>query len=689
MRPLGNIVALLAALAALLFTASRAAAAPPKPSSLDLSAMPVFGPNSPLPDGWSSYVVWLHNSGGAEVTGTLKLEAKTTFARDVSRCVTSAAFTLAPGARAALELPTHGYGSSPADLELVAVAPDGSTLATATLPEPRPNDPLLVDLSTPSRIAGRVREAGLLLSNRAGGGMRVGTALVTTPPTDPSSGDLVLPRWPAGYSSASLVIASGRRLSALGKRELAALSDWVLAGGALGVALERPEDARFVPLTALVGGAIERTRPQPELLASTLFYQPGELAPGTMLGPKSAGRTPIVASRLAPGVDVAAMLEGFTGGNLRPSPWGAVASYGLGEVHLLAFDLGEPFASDRWVTLKLSDLLRHAYERKVAVALPLGQTAFDGPGANAIRAELDPNRSMRWTIVVSAIILLLYAAVAGPVSFFLAAKRGKPLRALVHLPMWAAGTLALVVTIGLLGKGIKGRARHLTLIESGAGMERAAATRFRGFYASAAREISVQPTARSSLVEVATGDDFVERTLVVDRDGAHLERLRTKPWATTVVRDDGFASLAGGVSIARDATGEVTVTNRAARDLVAAVLKLPGRGFVSFRRIADGKAVKATEGTAVSAPIGSLLTYSGLHPLSAHLLGPIVDAHAEGLGAALAAVEAQANETDWWPDDVPVLLAQLDGGEGKLRDSGFDIDRDRVIVRVVGWGGVP
>jgi hypothetical protein len=263
------------------------------------------------------------------------------------------------------------------------------------------------------------------------------------------------------------------------------------------------------------------------------------------------------------------------------------------------------------------------------------------------------------------------------------------LRALVHLPLWAAGTLALVVTIGLLGKGIKGRARHLTLIESGAGMERAAATRFRGFYASAAREISVQPLARSSLVEVATGDDFVERTLVVDRDGAHLERLRTKPWATTVVRDDGFASLAGGVSIARDASGEVIVHNRAARDLVGVVLKLPSRGFVTFARIADGKAVKASEGTALSAPIGALLTYSGLHPLNAHLLGPTLDAHAEGLGAALAAVEAQANEADWWPDDVPVLLAQLDGGEGKPQDSGFELDRDRVIVRVVGWGGVP
>jgi len=510
---------------------------------------------------------------------------------------------------------------------------------------------------------------------------------VTTPPTDPTSGDLTLPRWPAGWAPASLVVTSGRRLASLGKPALRALSDWVLAGGALGVALERPEDSRFAPLTTLVGGSIERTSPPPELLAPALFYQPGEAPPGSTFGPRGA-RSPIVATRLAPSAETAPLLEGYSGGNLRASPWGAVASYGLGEVHLLAFDLGEPFAADHWVTLKLTDLLRHAFERRVAVALPLGRTGFDGLGANAIRAELDPNRSMRWTIVVSALILLVYAALAGPLSFWLASRKGKPLRALVHLPLWAAGTLGLVVTIGLLGKGIRGRARHLTLIESGAGMERAAATRFRGFYASSTREMIVHPSTRSSLVEVATGDDFVDRTLVVDRDGAHLERLRTKPWATVVVRDDGFASLAGGISIVPAAGGDVTVHNRTAHDLVAVVLHVPSKGFVLFPRLADGKSVKASEGTALSK---SLVTSSlgPLHPLGATELAPSVDAHAEGLGAALAALEAQANETDWWPSDAPVLLAQVAGGEGKLTDSGMRLDRDRVIVRVVGYGGVP
>jgi hypothetical protein len=671
-----------------LLVASTATSAgpPPPPAALGITTEPVLGPGGPLPEGWSSYAVWLANSGGGELSGTLELEVKTPFTRELSHRVT-APFTLAAGARALVELPTHGYTTAPVDVSLRAVAPDGSVLATAAVPEPKPSDPLLVDLSTPSRIAPAVRSIGLLLENHTGGGVRTAAPLVTSPPVDPVTGDLLLPRWAAGYAPASLVVTSGKRLATLERRELAALCDWVLAGGALAIALERAEDARFPPLVAMAGGPIERTDAPPSLLAPTVFLEPGELTPGTV-APGGSGRT-IVSTRVAPRPDTASLLEGFAGGNLRSSPWGAVASYGLGELHLLAFDLGEPYASDRWVALKLSDLLRHASERAVSVALPLGRTSFDGPAASAIRAELDPNRSMRWTIVVSALILLVYAALAGPVSFWLAARRGKPLRALLHLPIWAATTLALIVTIGLVGKGIRGRARHLTLIETGAGMERAAATRYRAFYTSASRDISVQPTARSGLLDVVSGDEFADRQLVVDRDGAHLERLRTRPWATTVVRDDGFATLAGGISIVRDETGDLSVHNRMARDLVGAVLKVPGHGIFAFARIADGKLVHAREGEALSSSIGVPPMYSRLHPLGARLLGPTLDKYAEGLGSALAAIEAQASETDFWPDDVPVLVAQVDGGEGTLKDSGYDLDRDRVIVRVVGFGGVP
>src|SRR6185503_16777014 len=270
---------------------------------------------------------------------------------------------------------------------------------------------------------------------------------------------------------------------------------------------------------------------------------------------------------------------------------------------------------------------------------------------------------------------LVYSSLAGPLNFWLASRRGKPLRALLHLPFWAAGALGLVVALGVVAKGVTGHARRLTLIEAGAGMERAATTRFRGLYASSSRDITVVPTNRSSLLEVSSGDEYVERTLVVDRDGARLERLRTKPWATIVVREDGFASLAGGVSIVREANGDVVVKNRSARDLLGAVLKAPGRPAVSFGRIRDGASVHEKDGDAsvLSSTLPKSGAYGSVHPLSAALLTPELDRHVEGLGAAWKAIEDAAPDTDFWLSDVPVLIAELDGGEGKAKDSGWNV----------------
>ena len=53
--------------------------------------------------------------------------------------------------------------------------------------------------------------------------------------------------------------------------------------------------------------------------------------------------------------------------------------------------------------------------------------------------------------------------------------------------------------------------------------------------------------------------------------------------------------------------------------------------------------------------------------------------------AVVAAIPGRKN---WFPTDVPVLLAQLEGGEGDQRDTGLTVDSDRVLVRVVGYGGI-
>jgi hypothetical protein len=660
-----------------------------------VEALPLFGAQSPMGEGWASVGVRLINGENSEVTGTVELRATPSWSSDNQRLLTSAPFALAPKARVAMELPTHGFSSAPTELVLAVVDRAGNEIAKVPVPDFRQSDPLLLDLSAPSRIAPTVRGLGLVTQRSVSAGYRTPTALVTSPLVDPATGDPVLPRWAASYGSATLVVTTGRILGALRKPELRALSDWVLAGGALAVAVDRPEDLRLEALVTLSGGAIERTNAPSDLLEPALFLvaaESGSSSPRSIPSPSTAApQAAALPERRGPNAITAGLLEGYAGGNLRPSPWGAVASYGLGEVHLLAFDATEQYLGDRWTQLKFVDLLRHAWERQSAIVLPLGQTGFDGFRTNEIRAVLDPNRSMRWTIVLAALILLVYASLAGPLNFWLASRRGKPLRALFHLPFWAAGALGLVVALGVVAKGVTGHVRRLTLIEAGAGMERAAATRFRGLYASSSRDITVVPTARSSLLEVSSDDEYVERTLVVDRDGARLEHLRTKPWATIVVREDGFASLAGGISIVREASGDVVVKNRTARDLLGVVLKAPGRPAVAFGRIRDGASARDKDGspTALSTALPKVGAYGTVHPLAAALLAPELERHAEGLGAAWKAFEDAAPDVDFWVEDVPVLIAALDGGEGKLEDSGFTVDVDRVLIRVVGWGGVP
>ena len=78
---------------------------------------------------------------------------------------------------------------------------------------------------------------------------------------------------------------------------------------------------------------------------------------------------------------------------------------------------------------------------------------------------------------------------------------------------------------------------------------------------------------------------------------------------------------------------------------------------------------------------------------SALNLGPVaktLDDSVKGLSSAWDAIEgATTRNIDFWPLDVPVLLGQLEGGEGKLTDSGFPLEADRCLIRVVGEGGVP
>ncbi|MEP7049739.1 MAG: hypothetical protein ABJB12_05270 [Pseudomonadota bacterium] len=648
-------------------------------SLLTVEAVPVLGAGSPSVEGWGEIYVRLENNGAAPVSGFLELRS---LAGSKPRTLSRAPFAVASKARVSLLLPSHSLVLRGGDAKIVAVDARGVEAADAALPPLRTWEPLLFDLNVPSRLA-PVLSGQPAPIRRRGAGYAYGasTLSVTTPQINITSGEPVLPDLAAGYASATLVLASGRTLSNMSPAALDALTSWVLGGGALALVLDRREDLHSAWLEALSGGPVRSSAAARELSAVTQFAVP--------VNAGRSGTAPRIALESArPSAELAATFFGLNGANLRVSPWGEATSYGLGEVHFLAFNPdSELGANDPWLRLKMIDLVRHAWERASVVALPHAEGALEDARAADIRRVLDPNENTRWTVVVSTLLLLLYAALAGPLNFHLAQRAGRPLRALVYLPLWAGIALAGIVLLGVIGKGVSGRARHLTLIEVGAGMSRAAVTRFRGLYGARSDDVTVR-AARGSVLDVVGEPDEALRDLVVDRDGLRLEKLREKPWQVQVVREDGFSDFGAGVSLVQTSTGQLIIKNRAGRDLLSVVIAAPGGPRRYFPRIADGAAVRLDSGKVL--PAGAASGGTGNHPLAVSTFRDAVESNAKGAAAAWDALETlTGSDADWWPEDVPVLLAELEGGEGRVQDSGLRLDRDRVLIRVVGYGGVP
>jgi hypothetical protein len=651
------------------------------PLLLDIE--PLLGGGSPAVDGWMSAQVRIENRSGEVVRGTLSVESQVAWSRGSGpHNGTDVPFSVAARSQVAVEVPVHGFPGIAPSLSVAARGADGQLLAEAKSAELRTHDPLIFDLSSPSHFAPAVRLLGVPLSNTRWGGLASPLVSVSSARQDAHTGEPIVPHHASGYAAATVVLATSAELQLIGEEARAALSDWLLAGGALAVVPERPEDLRASYLESWVGGSVYEQAAPEELRGQAVFSLP--IDPGS--GARPSG---IAELRLTPNSETRVRLRGYSGGNLRATPWGAAASYGLGELHLLAFRPNvEPFASDPWTHHKLADLTRHAWDRDASIALPFAEQTLDESRLNQVRRELDPNQGARWTIIVSALLLLAYAGLAGPLNFYLARKSGRPLSALLRLPAVSAFALALVVALGALGRGVSGRARRLTLVEAGAGMTRAAATRFRGLYASSARERTVQASARGNILDVAGDAEQTGRRLVVDRDGARLTNLRGRPWEVVVVQEDGFMGLGGGVSLLPAADGKITIKNRLGRDLLGVVLLHGGSTSARFFiRIKDGEAVSEDVGQTFSISSSGSLGRSGLNLENAKTR---LESCSKGLSSAWEAIEsATTRNIDFWPADVPVLLGQLDGGEGKLTDSGFPLEADRTLLRVVGVGGVP
>jgi hypothetical protein len=393
---------------------------------------------------------------------------------------------------------------------------------------------------------------------------------------------------------------------------------------------------------------------------------------------------------------VTTSLVGFTGGVLAPTRYGSRARVGLGTVHLLAFDPNAAtFIDDEWARRTVVDLVRQAWDARSRVALVANATGFDENRLEMTRRHMDPNESGRWSVVVAAAILFFYAIIAGPLTFRRATKSGKPLRALLELPLWSLGALFLVVGIGAISKGGRARARRLAVLECGSGAERCAALRLRAFFASSADTLHVEATEPTALLEVAGAARSMPRTLVLDRGNARLEDLRGRPWETVLVREDGFEGLNGKVTLQKRGT-DYELHNGMSRALVGIIAQDRGGPIVSFKRVEPGKAVLLSRGEVVTTPSpppvvgGASPSVEQPHRLEAYRFSSHSNTDVPGLGSAWEALEyAAADSIDWWPKDTAVVLAEIEGASGLSTDSDLLIDKDRLLLRLVGDEGPP
>jgi hypothetical protein len=704
-------------------TSSSALLLPP----ITIAAVPAFGAESTGSDGWSEIVVRVESISASPVRGTLEVKriGSTGYrGGDGDAFVASAPFNVAAGQSVVVRIPTHSIAAYAATVTVRALTEAGAVLAESNVTVATNSVPLLVDVEPTPKLAVAMRAWPVTPSwapthGYAYYGSPTASIQLTTggPVYDKVTGDPILPDRAAAYASATVVVLHSDVLARLAGVELEALVDWVATGGELAVVVARPEDLRIGTLTALLGGVATTAQPSPALFAfpaverpasaPSPFYEPELFQPGDSKAPTPIGYfeptkgTPPKSGapfRVGPLPALRDKLVGFAGGNLRPSPYGASAPYGLGEVHLLAFDPTVPPAiDDGWSDGRLLDLIDHAWDRRSRFVFPHGSGDLRGTNVSDVRRLLDPNENFRIALGISALLLVIYSVLAGPLTYIRATKKGRPLDPLVFAPMWSAIAFGLILFIGLAGKGFRGRARRIAVVEAGAGMQRGAIRRYRGFFSSQTRQLSVRASDRTSVLDtVATESrEHGDAAMSLDRDGARLENLTALPWQTVVVAEDAMFDLPkGGVSITPASDGSVDVSNHTGRALAHVAVWVPREGVYSFPALADGATLHASAGKLIaSASSISTATAGGMRvrlldatTLAATLSGTDATSLTEQW-APLS--QAAGYGVDWFPDDAAVLMAEITGGEGVLADAGLAVERDTLLLRVVGEGGAP
>ncbi len=662
----------------------------PTEEVIRLSAAPVFGSDATAGRGFVELVARVENRSAAKIDGVLRI-VEETYGRGTEHVLGTARLSIAPGATVRIHLPvlTDTYGGS-----IAAEVHDGGEklLAHSGITMLRGDDVLLVDLHEPSRLN--------QLRNWALPSARYGTRhtlSVGSASVDRATGDWILPRHEAGYAAAAVVLMGTDSLAHIGDTELRALVDWVAAGGTLALTVARPEDLRNPRLTRLVDGAVVRD----DTVVGNVFAYPtssrsdsmtypyedeSDLAAPTGGSGKGASgrvRDTVYATRTDP-----SLLTGYAGGNLRPTDFGASATYGIGQVLFLAFDpTTKTLVDDAWTQGRMVELVRRAHDRRRVAALQYGHVQHENYVNDDLRRSLDPNENFRPALAISAVLIVIYSIVLGPVLFGQARKRGKLFAPLVFAPAISAVAFFAIVLTGLAMRGWNGGSRRVALVELGAGMRHGHIMTLRGFFTGGATAMAIAPEDRASTVDLGLNvkDAAPDARLAVGDNGMTLVGVRSRPWSTLLVRDLGTTSDYGSVSM-QFAGSDLAIRNDTPYALRDVVVHNPTSGeFRYLETIAPGESRKSTDGIYAGRPTGA----SGGQPKALNLYeltGSLEQDQRKRLEERWKPW-VSIQDTDFWSPEVPVLIASLEGAPAPKEDTGLKVRTHTTAIRVVGLGG--
>ncbi len=716
---------------------SAVGSAAPRPGAppLGVHVQPIFGNEAAVGFGWEDFVVTIDNPTPTQQKGTVELRSHMSTYVERDSFVAKAPFVVTAGHSATVRLPMRARNDQVPVLTLRVVDDHNSEIVAMPVTANMAVQPTLVDIDNPARLAIPLRgwPATVTYSvtptysyySYAPATATAMNIAVAAPQFDPTTGDPILPSRAASYSGITAVLVHSDLLARLEPESKDALLDWVAGGGTIAIVVARPEDLHGAEITRLAGAGVVSAPVNPVLMTILPTPKPASAGGGAFPTPMPSTyggirfdesttedegtspyrfiRTsaPVVKPTGGPGPLVVPKLVGFTGGNLAASNYGSVASYGRGVVHLLAFDPTEtPEVDDVWVQSRIVELVNHAWDHRAGIVFPAGSNARNatfayygsGPGrTDGVRRALDPNENFRPALGFAAILLVLYSILVGPVNFLRAKNRGKPLRPLLLAPIFSAAAFGAIVLVGLGVKGWRGRTRHLSFAETGSGSTRAAITRFRGFYTSETRALSITASDRTSVLDVLSSDSIMDDKAMVrvDRDGFSLENITSLPWQTLVVRENGFIDLKGAITIAPGtATGSIDVKNDSGATLNDVLVYVPGDGVRWFASVKSGDKVTSSAGKLVESAAARRTTGAGT--LMVHAFDPatlstmLASADGERLSKTWSPITTVAGDAiDWWPDDQNVVLAELEGGERMKSDNGLSVESDRLLLRVV------